>query len=317
MLGLALDFNVGDITVDYGLPLVSVYAKIPEMFINKHKSLIFLCHETQFHGVDDLPSWLPAPERKSVIIWSAVAMNPKFASNKAWGASIKHNGQCLSARGVLISKISRVYSREDFRLTPISQWSAYLKDYLKRKRGWRPCGSVWDDDEILYIITPWFQDGLFGSLRIPKLDKRQQQANLRKLLSIAELPGRSKLRLVDTPFDDQSNLGGLASVEELQAFRSILFAFQNQFLFETYDYRLGTVYYLSPVEPGDEVWCLYGSGLPMILRPQPGRDNSCIWVGFVRNMSGLMKGEGLAGFPEHAPLGFTHNGREIRQVEIW
>lgn len=314
MLGLAMDFEEGDIAVEYALPLASVYAKIPEMFLNKHGFSMFLCHETQVHDVADLPSWLPAPERKSVIIWTAIGMNPEYALNKAWGASIKYNGLCLSVRGVSVSKINKVYSREDFRLTPISQWGEYLKDYLERKRGSTPCGSIWDDEEILYILSPWFQADIFRSLQIPTLDKMQQQATLQKLLAIADLPDQSALGLVDTQSADLSHL---ASVQELQAFRSILFAFQNQFLFETSDFRLGTVFYLSPVQSGDEIWCLYGCPLPIILRPHPGRLNGYTWVGFVRNMKGLMKGEGLAGFPVDAPLGFTHQGREIRPVDIW
>jgi hypothetical protein len=78
----------------------------------------------------------------------------------------------------------------------------------------------------------------------------QQQATLQKLLAIANRPFQSALRLVDTQSVDLSHL---ASVQEVQAFRSILYAFQNQFLFETSDYRLGTVFYLSPVQSGDEV----------------------------------------------------------------
>lgn len=314
MLGLAMDFEEGDIAVDYAAPLVSVYAKVPAMFLNKHGSLMFLCHETQVYGVDDLPSWLPAPERKSVMVWSAIGMNPHYASNKAWGASLKYDGRCLSVRGINVSKISRVYSREDFRLAPIYRLGRYFKDYLARKRGLTLGDSDWDDEELLYIISPWFQAGLFQSLQIPTLNKMQQQATLQKLLAIANQPNQSALRLVDTQSVDLSHL---ASVQEVQAFRSILYAFQNQFLFETSDHRLGTVFYLSPAQSGDEVWCLYGCPLPIILRPRPGRLNGYTWVGFVRNMSGLMKGEELAGLPADAPLGFTHQGREIRPVDIW
>jgi hypothetical protein len=314
MLGLAMDLDEGDVDVDYSLSLAGVYAKIPEMMLRKHSFLMFLCHETQVHGRCGLPSWLPAPERKSMIIWSAIGMNPNFAKNKAVGASISPNGRCLSVRGSFISRIMRVYAQQDFRLVPISQIAGFFRDYLKRKRGLFRRGDIWDDDEILYICTPWFQDGLFRSLKIPKLDRKQQQATLKKLLSIAERLGQTNLRPVDTLTYDLSQQ---ATPQEVQAFRAMLFAFQEQALFETADFRLGTVFWHSPVQAGDEVWCLFGCPLPIILRPCPDKLNGFTWVGFVRNMAGLMMGEGLAGLPESAPLGYTRQGWEIRQVSIW
>jgi hypothetical protein len=127
MLGLAMDFEEGDIAVDYAAPLVSVYAKVPDMFLNKHGSLMFLCHETQVHGFDNLPSWLPAPERKSVMIWSAIGMNPEYASNKAWGASLKHDGRCYQFE-VSMSAKSPEYTREKiFALHQFTSWGDILR----------------------------------------------------------------------------------------------------------------------------------------------------------------------------------------------
>ncbi|KAF3039054.1 hypothetical protein E8E12_009079 [Didymella heteroderae] len=313
MLGLAVDYEEGDIDVDYNLPLASVYAKVPEMMLKKHGHLMFLCHECQVHEGHGLPSWLPAPERKSMIIWSAIGMNPHFDGVSALGASIESSGRCLSVRGMSVSRITRAYTREDFRLAPVSRIVGYFKDYLRRKRGLFRRGDIWEDDEILYICTPWFQEGLYKSMRIPTLDAKQQRATLKRLTEIVEAPAHRALRLVDLLTD----LSGLASVQETQAFRGMVFAFQNQILFETADFRLGTVFYLSPVKANDEIWCLYGCPLPIILRPHPNKQDGFTWIGFVRNMAGLMKGEGLAGLSPYAPQGYKHLNREIRQIDLW
>ena len=46
LLGIAIDYDVSDIDVDYNLSVSRVYSQVVEMYIQKHQSLIFLCYYT-------------------------------------------------------------------------------------------------------------------------------------------------------------------------------------------------------------------------------------------------------------------------------
>ena len=317
LLGIALDHEAGDIIVGYALPFERVYSLVPEMCIKKYQSLMFLCYHCLNNDHDELPTWLPAPEKGGAIFWNNMIASANFGLvSKARGASIQADGLALSVRGVCVDTIADVLSGESLEGLSVLKWKKILEKYHRSKCPSNLSSSLIEDDEVLKILFPWWTDDTYDAYKLPRIDDAKQRAAVKKLFDIAENPG-SPVFSLDDVVQGRRDLSDLATVQELQAFRCIWYAINNNKFVGTTEGGLGLVNYTSSYQTGDEVWALYGCPLPIILRPRSGESGGYIWVGCVGNMSNLMKGEGLAGFPEDARVGFKHQGREIQQIEIW
>ena len=317
LLGIALDFEAGDIVVDYSLPLERVYSLVAEMCIKKYQSLMFLCYQPVINDPCELPTWLPAPEKLSSIIWTAMEASANFGLvSAAHGASIQADGLALSVRGVCVDTIAAVLTDESNEEVSVLKWKKIIEDHHRSKGSSDLSSSLIEDDDILTILFPWWINETYDTYGLPRDDNAKQRAAVEKLFEIAENPGDPLLCLEDV-VQGRHDRSDLSTVQELQAFRCIWHAMLNNKFVGTTEGRLGLVRYNSSFQTGDEVWALYGCPLPIILRPRSGESGGYIWVGCAKNMSNLMKGEGLAGFPEDARVGFKHQGREIQQIDIW
>ena len=317
LLGIALDFEAGDIVVDYALPLERVYSLVPEMCIKKYQSLVFLCYEPGIYDPCELPTWLPAPEKFANILWTAMIASASFGLvSAAYGASVQADGLALSVREVRVDTIAAVQSDESLVELSVLKWKKLLENYHRSKCPSNLSSSLIEDDEVLKILFPWWTDDIYDAYELPRFDNAKQRAAIEKLFEIAENPGGSLFSLDDV-VQGRRNLSDLATVQELQAFRCIWYAISGNKFVETTEGRLGLLFCDSSFQTGDEVWALYGCPLPIILRPRSGESGGYIWVGCAKNMSNLMKGEGLVGFSEDARVGYKHQGREIQQIEIW
>ena len=317
LLGIALDLEAGDIAVDYALPFERVYSLVAEMCIKKYQSLMFLCYKPMIDGPYELPTWLPAAEKCAIILWPAIIASANFGLiSAAHGASIQADGLALSVRGVCVDAIAAVLSDESLERISVLKWKKVIENYHRSKSPSNLSSSLIEVDEILTILFPWWTDDTYDSFGLLRVDDAKQRAAVEKLFEIAEKPG-SPLFCLDDVVQGRPDLYDLATVEELQAFRCIRYAICSNKFVGTTEGRLGLVFYDSSFQTGDEVWALYGCPLPIILRPRSGESGGYTWVGCVKNMSNLMKGEGLTGFPEDARVGFKHQGREIQQIVIW
>ncbi|OCK73101.1 hypothetical protein K432DRAFT_430751 [Lepidopterella palustris CBS 459.81] len=319
LLGIAIDFEAGDISVDYTLSVQRVYSQIADMCIKKYHNLMFLCYQPldEYHG--DLPTWLPAPEKHVEVLWTIMRASAAFGSStKAHGAYVHADGLALSVRGVCVDVISAVPSDKPLREVPVLEWRELLRDCHRSKgpTSQEQESSFSNDEELVTLLFPWWLDEAYTAYELQRLDSAEQRAAVEKLFEIAEKPDMLPFPLDDI-IEKRCNISELLTAQELQAFRCMWYALYDNKFVRTVENRLGLADYQSPIQAGDEIWALYGSPLPIVLRSESGQRNKYKWIGCIKNIPGLMKGEGLAKFPEGAKLGFKYQEREIRQIDIW
>jgi hypothetical protein len=314
VLGLALDFEEGDISVHYDWPLVQVYAQVPDMFIKKHNSLAFLCFFEVGERIEGHPTWLPTPDRRAVIHWPSIWGSPTFMPPRASGASIHSEGRTLSAFGSRVDSIGWTSGRDPLQLEAISKWKRQLEGQFNRVRSSIETSFISDCDEIISLLCPWSTEVHWANFGLRKRSGEEKRAAVTKLFKIAD-NSMPKLTLNDIRLG--VDLSGHATSQEVEVFHSLSLAIGWCRFVATSKQRLGTLHYSSLVRPGDEIWILYGCPLPIILRPRPGGSSGYIWIGCIQNMPGLTDGEGLEGFPKIAETGFKNKGLETQQIDIW
>ena len=214
LLGIALDFEAGDIVVDYALPLERVYSLVPEMCIKKYQSLMFLCYQPIIDDHCELPTWLPAPEKSAVIWWPAMMASANFGLvSAAHGASIQADGLALSVRGVCVDAIADVLSDEPLGEVSVLKWKKLLEGHHSSKGPSNLLSSLIEDDEVLKILFPWWTDDVYDGYKLPRVDDAKQRAAVKKLFEIAENPGSPRFCLDDVD-QGRRDLSDLATVQE-------------------------------------------------------------------------------------------------------
>lgn len=319
LLGVAYDFEVGDININYELPVNQVYAQIPNMYIKKYSSLMFLCYIEKFRGAaPGLPTWLPAPEKHALFWWNGMEATAQFTNTKAHGAFLHSDDMALSVRGVCVDKITWTPPSGQPAGSSALVLKSDLEDFAKSV-GKSPdeLGSVLDKENVVNGLFPWVTNDELRHRNLPRLTLKQKKQAVLRLFEIAEMPEMYDFN-VDDIFYGIADLSHIAMPHELAGFRAMSFSCCLDTLFGTAEGRLSHADRRAPVQEGDEIWALYGCPLPVILRPSSStKKPGYTWIACPSNLPGLVKGEGLKGFPEDAEVGFEHKGRKIQQIDLW
>jgi hypothetical protein len=317
LLGLALDYEEGDIVIDYDLSVVEVYAQVPSMFLKKYDSLAFLCYHKRAIGFEERnPTWLPTPDKSPRIWWVPIKKSVHFMRFGASGAYIHFQGRILSVLGSRVDSVLWTSGENRLGVVPISKWKQQLESHFHLMSSSTEISSIVDCNDLLNVLWGWGveEDMVATKIRNKVLSQTEKREAVRKLFSIVDK------HLPNLTLDEillRVDLVNLASPQEIQVFIDIALSLVNDLFIITPKDRIGVINSNLSVRPGDEIWALYGCPLPILLRPRPNEAPGYIWVGCVHNMPGLMKGEGLSGFPEVAEVGFTYQGQETRQIDIW
>lgn len=316
LLGIAYDFEVGDIAINYELPVTQVYAQIADMYIRKYSSLMFLCYIEKTPDVQGLPTWLPAPEKNALFWWNAMESTTQYKMTTAHGAHLHSEDRALSVRGVCVDKITWTASSGATAGGDPLALKRDLQDFAeslgKSRDDWT---SALEDENFLLGLFPWVTDDELRGRNLPRLTRQEQRNAVKRLFEVAEAPETPPFNVEDLYYCSV-DLSHLVPADELQALRSISFPLILESMFGTASGRLAHADLRAPVEEGDEIWALYGCPLPLILRPEED-GSGYMWIACPANIPGLMKGEGLEGFPDSADLGFKHDGKEIQQIDLW
>lgn len=320
LLGLAIDFEPGDINIDYTLSVRCVHRQVLEMFIRKHRSLMFLCHSIHTFEANDQPLWFPSPKNHNRILWTSILASASFqsplASYEAHGAVILSEGLVLSARGVRVDTISWLSPKSSLSAGSVLELCKQLATFCSLKK---PCTDGSDsllDEGTIAVLFPWISDQNSDFRRMRKIEPAERPHVVRRLFEVALSPQVPSFSLDNVSTND-IDLSHLVSSQELESFKVLRAGLGGAMFLGTSRGRLGVMFYDQPVELGDEIWYLYGCPLPILLRPRGGGKDGYIWAGCPTNIPGLMMGEELEGFPDNAEVGFKKGGREIRQIDIW
>lgn len=310
LLGLAIDVEEGDVVVDYDLPVAKVYSQVAELYVNKYKSLVFLCFYKYTHTLSNSPSWLPTPQKLCEVLWLSFKKSVLCGAYRpAYGASIR-DSKILSVRGIRVDKLTWTPSKSSIAHISVKRWRRHLQLYFGSE-------EYLNDDDIVKVLFPWWSFKTLQSYSMPDLEPSERRTTLTTLFDMTAEPGCEDMSLVH--YVEGYVRPRLTPSSRIRSGLKLMeYGVSNEVLFGTADGRLGCVGRAAQVKEGDEVWALYGCPIPLILRPPPPSNESQYYeqIGCISNVSNLMSGEGFHGFPDDGELGFRHGGREIQQIDI-
>ncbi|KAE8368758.1 heterokaryon incompatibility protein-domain-containing protein [Aspergillus caelatus] len=111
------------VRVDYAAPVIEIYLQVFSLFIDRHKSIDFLCFSDRgpYYAAsrgDDFPTWMP----HQLVRWSRVNASRACGSITARNASIDLKSRVLFVQGLLVDTIGFIGPMEDFYELPILEW---------------------------------------------------------------------------------------------------------------------------------------------------------------------------------------------------
>lgn len=345
LIGIASNISPKDITVDYDLDPLTIFAQIPSLFIQHHNDLAFLCYREPALKSDfapekrivfrHAPTWFPIPGRTDPFAGDPDPWNDKRPPCKpprlpTIGAAVnitRNGGITLRAKGIKIDLVSRKGHHDDIEDAPIAEW---LED-LSTMTPIPACtsGTRYKDDlslklsrlDILsdYIFDRSYVYKLFDSKQtLDKLHNATRSKFQSYIDFLSSIPRRTnqenssiyQLYMGESEFSISPPLDSGIMTEFMLLFRS------RQFLL-TINHGIGLARSKSDVQIGDEIWLLAGCCVPLILRPREGEPSGHIlisqcWVDGWPNYWEALDGMSEDWVP---PPGYT--GPPVEDVVLW
>ncbi|KAK0613703.1 hypothetical protein B0T14DRAFT_526744 [Immersiella caudata] len=301
MLGIATDCGPDhDILVDYTLSLSEVYGQVFEHFIRAYDNLSFLCCTAFKHAeVEEMGghcTWLPHPQARGssfdLFVHTkgaggaiSVASSSTIQLALDLGTSANTLGPSvftLTARGILVDRVERTGVHEALHLAPIDDWYADLESLITELPN--------SDDKITT------ESVLVGYMRrVKELDREEDRdsskASIRSFYDLYARTlqrsgkGRTKGTVADMAVNENARLDSSPAFKDTVSHFLTCFAY-TQFV-KTQRGRLG-IATSGHLEPGSEIWVVFGCPVLLVLHPTDGGRHSLrgqVWL------DGLMDGE--------------------------
>ncbi|PIG81148.1 hypothetical protein AARAC_007927 [Aspergillus arachidicola] len=295
ILGLVCDTDVSKVRVDEAAPVIEIYLQVFGLFIDRHKSIDFLCfsYKRPYHAVsrgDDFPTWMPHDS----VEWGAVNASRASGSITARNASIDLKSRVLFAQGHLVDTIENIGPKWEFPELPILEWYQNLEEYLRRlwpeDAGHEP---LYEREDVTMLLHPWVSEKRYRQHYQHQLERPTHEttvALLRAIRVAAEQADQDRLTLWDLASRPRSDF-----LTKYQLMCKELWNRIEIRVFVGTEYRrLGTLNkYVGAIEPGDQVWILYGCRMPVVLRPVPSKKARFTVIG-PAIFPGLMRGEAMS-----------------------
>lgn len=293
VLGLAVDVDESVFSVDYNLSVVGVYTKVFQQFVDKYKSLSFLCYkrdEKSPTSRDNFPTWMPHENLQ----WGPLNASRACGRVEANHVSIQPDTFVLSAEGLLVDKISFVGEKEDLTAVPIVEFLTRVEKYCERlwtKATERP---LYERDDVTSLFYPLLGKHRYKQMWKSEMPTQAERVNLiRSLRAAATMVDEEGLTLRKIIFGGYTPVDVLSS-EEREATIPLYTTVGGMVLVGTNGGRLGAMGLECSPKSGDQIWILFGCRVPMVLRPEPGKQGCFTVVGHVV-LPGIMRGEALNG----------------------
>lgn len=309
--------------IDYEAPVREAYAQLVEKFIQTHHNLDFLPCLPIKDGPSNSPSWLPAPEKRPSMPYVDTDTCSASGRTNAQKAHIHYQGRILRTQGIRIDKICLVGDHTKLETVPISAWFSGLYQMLFQTCPPEQNQGVWSDTTLRSLLgllfPPWGAEMYQWLIGKDSLTIDQQQATFTTLIQLFESGDISSLTLDDVFYGLKPEIKSLTS-DARQGLIVLSRVLIHRMFVGTEAHRMGLVTQ-SDVQPGDEVWTLFGCPMPVILRPR-GQDKqgyemygyTMITSGII---SGLMDGEACEGILETGEPGPEYHGPPIQEINIW
>ncbi|KAF2094560.1 hypothetical protein NA57DRAFT_60588 [Rhizodiscina lignyota] len=311
LLGIMADIEVGECVVDYNLPLTEIYAQLMALFMKKYNSLTFLCHLPQHRDTPNVQSWLPSPEKRSWLWGWDLERSSASGEIAAARAHIHSSGLALSTPGLLIDRVLLVGQREPVTRAPVSTWMDEFEQMYFHLWPLEQGHPPWLKDEILQLfLSSWKDDAHQQLLGRGKFDEDERQSVMNSFLEWRKVPGISSLNLYEIAQGESVNS------EAQSAALMIANTLWGMMFIGTQAKRMGVIVHNSAVQPGDEVWILFGCPMPIVLRPRPDDHHSYTWIGHA-TIPGLMHGEACEGISDTGEPGPDYRGPPIQEITLW
>ncbi|KAI1370530.1 heterokaryon incompatibility protein-domain-containing protein [Hypoxylon crocopeplum] len=289
VLGIATDTSEDDIAVDYNAPVVQVYSQVFRLFIKRYRSLAFLCFGSPISNSElSLPTWMQGKD----ISWGTARASRACSNARADHASIDHVTSILSVEGFMADTISFVGDREPMKSKPIFHWLSRLEEHCRTLWPRASGHDLHEREDVTTLLFPWLGPGRYKSMcRTDKPTAEERRDLLRSLSAAASKVNKDGFSVEDVTTGGYTPVHVLSRDErERCLFMSVTLGMM--IFIGTKAGRLGTVNLKCPVNPGDQVWILFGCPMPIILRPKPNEKNRYLVLGSAI-IPGLMNGEAV------------------------
>jgi hypothetical protein len=293
ILGLVTDVDDSEVRVDYSAPVIKVYSQVFSLFIEKHKSLDFLCFEREkLHAAsrgDDNPTWMP----HDAIDWSLVNASRACGSTTAKNASIDSESLVLSVEGFLVDTICFVGSRENFDELPILEWLPMLEGYCRRLWPGDPQQPLYEKEDVTSLLFPLLSEKRYRAMwNLDRPTPEERTSLLRTIRAAADNVDRDRLTIMNITLG-QFTPKNVMSSKEQAACLPLQIKLNHSVFVGTEGGWLGTLHTTAEVEAGDQVWIIHGCRMPIVLRSVLGKQRRFTIVGHAV-FPGLMRGEALS-----------------------
>lgn len=315
LLGIMTDAAIDDWLVDYQLPLTEVYTQVIDAFLGKYQSLHFLCYDPVEDCPSDMPSWLPSPEKHPILVYSDIEVSSASGRIDGSKARVCCQGLALTIQGLLVDRVDIISQRKPLGEVPILTWMRTLEQMCLQPGLVEQGHLSWLGDNVLSLIFPPWEDwryvDLVGRSR-PELE--EQRSVMIDLLQHCEMEEGSALTLYDI-YSGNKSLPERVIFEEKKAVTVMYEALWNMMFIGLESKRIGLVH-VSDIQPGDEVWVLFGCPMPVILRPRPEKQAGYTWISYAR-IPGLMNGEACEGILDSGEPGPDYKGPPVQEITLW
>ena len=299
-LGMANDITPEDITIDYDLDPIVLFAQIPSAFIHRHNDLAFLAYRQptrrpslskgKISVFSKTPTWFPIPGHKDYFAGSPHASSVGCLPRRPPGlltigatVNIAENGAMfLLAKGIKIDSVSKTAQHDDIEFASAAELLEDLSTMMsiptltsgpQHKDNFPPSSSTLDilSDYILHVLHHYYprdavEGGALGGL--PNTEQWKMPYYLGFLLSIAKRTNQPNLTINNLRWDGE--LGGVLTPTDFDIADDLWKLFETRRFLSTSNHGIALARSQAGIRVGDEIWLLIGCPIPLILRPREG-----------------------------------------------
>ncbi|KAM5354688.1 hypothetical protein ACJ41O_001335 [Fusarium nematophilum] len=201
MLGVAVDCNPQDITVDYSLTDLEIAGEVFKHFIRVYDNVSFLCCAAVSPSRSTRCTWLPQPDVEGSRFDLLLHTRGAGGAISCETSSIRHLGRgqlALGVRGVLVDRVKATGLHRELQKAPIEDWYADLRSMVLESGLEATMIEAWDKTTLadyIKVVQKLVHGEALGSLTIKDLYNRYQDKIQKKQdRGQAEKGGLSKVK---------------------------------------------------------------------------------------------------------------------------